>query len=95
MIKPIMPVEYGKCTPTVKLVAIVHAHSETFLSRVIRVHLIVLTKTKKRSSSRSSSYKTKVYMITRMALGEIIYEHTGKMISQSFGGSRSENRDYL
>ena len=34
-------------------------------------------------------------MITLMALGEIIYEHTGKMISQSFGGRRSENRDYL
>jgi hypothetical protein len=47
MIKPIMPVEYGKCMPTVKLVAIVHAHSETSRSRVIRVHLIVLTKAKK------------------------------------------------
>lgn len=86
MLEPIMPIEYGECAPSVKLVAIVHAHSETFLSRVIRVHLIVLTKTKKRSSSRSSSYKTKVYMITLMALGEIIYEHTGKMINQSFGG---------
>ena len=47
MIKPIMPIEYGKCTPTVKSVVIVHAHSETFLSRVIRVHLIVLQKLKK------------------------------------------------